>query len=574
MANALIKTNIPASTLEPLPSINNKTNEAQYINELIFNRTRTNEGQVSWTSETSGITYDTSIDPNNVDVYNCGQTGLLNLLQQECSNFMVGANDFNSLGEHYTILNTVSGGGGRYYKIAEIEQLNTVSYYNQLSLLVGGVGEKTTDTRNYFFIDFSTDITGVALNVTHFATINDAYTTAILDKGLLYFGYVLNNDTNMAELWFYASSLMDSLGITVINNYENDVINAFTVGKLLETSAMPVGFVRAEDQHLIKNTDISNPNILINTNFKNPINQRGQETYTSTVSGNNKVLLYTIDCWKILASIENVTLTIPNSNNPYTTINIPIITDENKLDVNFYQELPILNFRQGEPYTIQCAVSNVEFIKEFNIIAKNDAVVNPIIVNTETSVESGEGIVSGSFIIPENLTLTSIQIIVVISGSSQSARTLSFNWIKLEKGYVKTKYIIPNNEEELLKCYKYYYRINGVGTGSAVASGDTSTNFICKNVTTSSSTTCAITLNVPVPMRIVPTITFSSVYFQYFTNTTTTATVSSFTIFNGTSRNIYGNVTLSGSIAAGLAGTLCIRDTSSIKGYIAFSAEY
>lgn len=53
--------------------------EAKKINTIFENTSRTTTGNVTWTSTTSGITYNTSTSPSVV-VKNCGELGLMNML--------------------------------------------------------------------------------------------------------------------------------------------------------------------------------------------------------------------------------------------------------------------------------------------------------------------------------------------------------------------------------------------------------------------------------------------------------------------------------------------------------------
>lgn len=577
MSKTLNKINIPSSTLELLPNINNKTAEVTKINELTFKQDRTNQGQMSWVSPTSGVTYNTESVVTNIDVYNCGETGLLNLLQQECSNFLVSASDFQSLGEHYTIFHSSNVSGGRYYKIAQITQLSLTDSFNQLSLLIGGAGDRYTAIRNYFFVDFSTNSNGTYLNVNHLATTNVSTDPAILNPDLMFFGYNFNENSNMVELWVYLSSTLESFGINVINNYENNQANIFEVGDLEQSSTQPVGFVKADDQHILSNTDISNPNILINTNFRNPVNQRALTTYT-TASGT--LSLYTIDRWKLSSNIVGTNLVLPNTtdnNTQYTTINI-LASSTASTDVHtLTQELPIESFRQGVPYTLQIYVSNIEFVNDLFVQGNTGSNLIEIARNNNNPEGTGEGIISINFIINSSLSLSSVVIGVELKGSTGVTNSVGINWIKLEKGYMRTQYLIENYTSELEKCQRYYYRINSVNQGSNTLSGYYPTNIMWKNIATSTSSTIYSTLMLPTIMRIKPTVVVatSTVYAMYLTNTTTSAYVTAMTILGDMSSNhITIQTTLNTTVSAGLGGVLSLYVTSSTAPYIAFDAEY
>lgn len=93
------KINLPIDTGGSYPNVNNKSGEAVKISELIQNLKRTNEGQVQWTSPTSGITYKTS-ESQDININNRGETGLYNLLASMYGGddgFMLSANDINDV---------------------------------------------------------------------------------------------------------------------------------------------------------------------------------------------------------------------------------------------------------------------------------------------------------------------------------------------------------------------------------------------------------------------------------------------------------------------------------------------
>lgn len=96
------KINVPIST----PIISGQTNnnfagEIAKIQELVANTNRSNEGNISWTSSTSNITYNTSDYQSFSDIYGKGETGLYNLLIYQygelVDGWIVTAEDWNSL---------------------------------------------------------------------------------------------------------------------------------------------------------------------------------------------------------------------------------------------------------------------------------------------------------------------------------------------------------------------------------------------------------------------------------------------------------------------------------------------
>ena len=74
----MLFTNLPNQI--PTPNKNNLTGEAEKYWNLYININRTVDGAETFTSASSGTTYSTNAYPNDPDVYNKGQQGMMNLL--------------------------------------------------------------------------------------------------------------------------------------------------------------------------------------------------------------------------------------------------------------------------------------------------------------------------------------------------------------------------------------------------------------------------------------------------------------------------------------------------------------
>lgn len=64
----------------PVKNASNLTAEQTRYEALYKKANRTTSGQLAFTSSTSGVSYSTANYPNDVDVYNLGEEGLMNLL--------------------------------------------------------------------------------------------------------------------------------------------------------------------------------------------------------------------------------------------------------------------------------------------------------------------------------------------------------------------------------------------------------------------------------------------------------------------------------------------------------------
>lgn len=79
-----------------------KTDESKKLSELIYNENRTNSGQSVYISKTSQIRYDTNDYPDNPEIYNKGDIGLIHIfwnLLGGPDGFVVMASDINNINE-------------------------------------------------------------------------------------------------------------------------------------------------------------------------------------------------------------------------------------------------------------------------------------------------------------------------------------------------------------------------------------------------------------------------------------------------------------------------------------------
>lgn len=172
----------------------------------------------------------------------------------------------------------------------------------------------------------------------------------------------------------------------------------------------------------------SNPNLLINPDFK--INQRGSTTYTTG---------YTVDRWRVTSATLNATTkTLSNSNSASGKL---LQSLENKPTGTFTVTLNVAS-----------VTGTVKFSWKDGSTYKTGAVISKGL-NTYTFTASS---------------LTEVGIDVA-SGAS-----IQLDYMKLEEGSVATHFVEPNKAEELLKCQRYYEKLE-VLLGRLVV--NTSQNF-------------------------------------------------------------------------------------------------
>lgn len=191
-----------------------------------------------------------------------------------------------------------------------------------------------------------------------------------------------------------------------------------------------------------------NPNLLINANFRNPVNQRNKGSYSYTSGDTSKV--YTIDRWWLNGVGASLTF-----NDGYMRVSLPAGCD-------FGQGLEI-------KYTDFSSVTvSVKF--------RNDSIVKTATLNGLSSMsESTEAFVNlttnvkvGFFVFGHGIYM----FLRPISGTV----TMDIEWIKLENGSAATQFIPKPYQEELFMCH-YYYRIlsNGFFLGMAIVNSESIT---------------------------------------------------------------------------------------------------
>ena len=166
-------------------------------------------------------------------------------------------------------------------------------------------------------------------------------------------------------------------------------------------------------------SNVSNPNLLINTDFK--INQRGNSVYDfSTKSG------YTVDRW--FAWNSKITV---NSDNT--------ITVDFQVSGNISQSLETT---LNEQHTISINITKITGSIRFYIgTSKYITISNP-----------------GVYTITHDTNITQVSLYNPTSNNTTTSCTIK--WIKLEKGPIATQFVSPDIGIELVKCQRYYQYIN------------------------------------------------------------------------------------------------------------------
>lgn len=222
------KIDLPMATTGVFPTENNLIGEYNKINELMYKTNRSNVGQISWESPTSGILYRTVSSEQNPNVYNKGETGLYNLLlgiYGGDNGFILTADDYNKIkdsiienqtnctneinkisNEHNKVVTSIDG------RVANINEQNRQANdylvkINDLATMVSirqeGELLKTSDSFSSVSFAIPSDADVNNLFVSHFELLypNEEFWTSGL--GTLGYAATIKSDTKKINCYVY-----------------------------------------------------------------------------------------------------------------------------------------------------------------------------------------------------------------------------------------------------------------------------------------------------------------------------------------------------------------------------------
>lgn len=172
----------------------------------------------------------------------------------------------------------------------------------------------------------------------------------------------------------------------------------------------------------------SNPNILINGDFRNPINQRGASSYS--VTG------YTIDRWKLFTTYATLTV-----NDGYITLT-KTSTEDTPYFVQYIENYELL---LGETVTV-----SIELLDGTVLSTTWTLPTSGGIDTSDLDLIDSSGDTYWNFDIIGSV--TSGYLYVRIYNNTTNLTSVNITKIKLEYGSVATPFV-PSDDE--LKCYKY-----------------------------------------------------------------------------------------------------------------------
>lgn len=213
---------------------------------------------------------------------------------------------------------------------------------------------------------------------------------------------------------------MQKLATALANTINKNTSNIGDLTAL--TTTEKTNLVGAVNELVSKSAQLTNPNLLINGDFK--IWQRGTSFTANTQSQ------YTADRWMMLGSGDTLNKVDKVSNGLK-------ITTASSYILYFRQTLEFPNML-GKTVTISCSVDGV--------IYKLTATINA--TNSNSNLTTPWGVFYAEYSTTTNLLSCSFAV--------NPSKTITINWVKLELGSIATPFHPKNYAEELASCQRYY----------------------------------------------------------------------------------------------------------------------
>lgn len=186
-----------------------------------------------------------------------------------------------------------------------------------------------------------------------------------------------------------------------------------------------------EQMSVKKYSQTSNPNLLDNTNFFNPINQRNQTSYSNTDAAPK----YSIDRWQVLGGTFDVQTRTYTSN---STLGI--------YGNQFRQYIPLESVSIGDTITVSSVINDTRQIFTTTIPQYSDTVADaPFLLETTWG---------GFKMITREAEHAALLTMVV-----NVSQSVTVDWIKMEFGNFATPYVPKGYGAELAECLRYFQRV-------------------------------------------------------------------------------------------------------------------
>lgn len=209
---------------------------------------------------------------------------------------------------------------------------------------------------------------------------------------------------------------------------------------------------------------IGNPNLLDNSNFTNPVNQRDGTSYSAS-TGNT---VYAIDRWRIEGATYNVaTHTLSGTSYTNRACRMAQFIEMAQYGLNIGDDMTFSIMANGTKHSATAKVLDRDQYSNFE------------------SVPSAYSCDDFDIVLCTGLGKPSI-----LSFTICAKKSLVLEWAKLEKGSVATPYVHKSYGAELSACQRYFYYL------------DATKWYACYQIT---GWGLIIPIDLPVPMRAQPT---------------------------------------------------------------------
>lgn len=267
------------------------------------------------------------------------------------------------------------------------------------------------------------------------------------------------------------------------------------------------------------------PNLLINSDFRNPVTQRGADILVTNTTG-----VYTIDRWLSYGC------SVTSSNGNYISIVDSYTDTDGKAYLKQLFETPLVD----GTYTIS-----------LNVVAVSSGSLKIYLKNNETKYLEVDSVGTHSFKLEDVTNATGL--VIELNGFEGA-----LSWIKLELGSIATQFVPRLYAVELLLCQRYFVKYE--------ATTDNLMLWQCMTV----GKNARFVVILPTSLRTVPTIQYDNVVF--FNHNTIYPVTNIRLSLEGMEKNILnmqGDTTTNFSISSDNAGFFRIQK----GGYISFDAE-
>jgi len=186
------------------------------------------------------------------------------------------------------------------------------------------------------------------------------------------------------------------------------------------------------------NSSFYYPNLLINTNFKNAVNQRGQASYSGTG--------YTIDRWTDLSSSGTVTL---------STNGITLTSSASYARWNQIFDSALASYLSGKTVTFSMSIkgSYAFYLSQYS--------------DQSTPLGYIEGTAADFEVVSVTVTLEDALNYLRVELRNGIGSSCEIKYVKLELGSIATPFVPSPYGEELVLCQRYY-QIRSVNNIAAV----------------------------------------------------------------------------------------------------------